>query len=310
MKQSTSPEFLIEGILPANEPHLLGGSSGSGKTTFTFQWLLNQWQDGNPFFGHQSNPVPYSYISLDRSRSSVTRTLQRLNLEKSITRVICQEDVPEDCVTVTQVVKEAKRIHPDSQLLIIEGFQLLVGDKGNHYTPVANLLKRTSRICTTQGLTILGICHSPKMKNDESYQHPRESIMGSAAWGAYSDTVMTLSLDEATGTITTRILPRNGAMETHSLVFGVNGTLVPLDAAKPREAIKLRIESLSAGSAVMRVEILRWAEGYGVSAKTADRVITGCLKNKVLEAIEPGIYERSLRVPLTIVEDFAVSDDL
>ena len=84
-------EFLIDGILPANEVHLLGVSSGSGKTTFTFQVFLAQWQKGEPLFGHQSNPVPYVYVSLDRSRSSVTRTLERLGLVEEITRIVCQE---------------------------------------------------------------------------------------------------------------------------------------------------------------------------------------------------------------------------
>lgn len=299
---ANSPEFLIEGILPANEVHLLGGSSGSGKTTLVFQTLA-AWQDGESVFGHLSNPVPYSYISLDRSRSSVTRTLERLQLESTITRVLCQEEYEKCDNSIANVADIALKHHTDSKLLIIEGFQTLVGDASNKYAQVSSLLRRSALICSRRQVTILGIAHSPKMKADESFQHSRELILGSVAWGAYSDTVITVQLEEATGNITVKILPRNAASESFHYVFGHNGMLLPLESVKPREAIRLKIEAVSTGSILLRAEVLQWANAYKVSERTADRVIADCLKNKVLDSVDVGIYERTSRPPLVLAQD-------
>jgi len=303
-----SPEFLIEGILPANEIHLLGGSSGSGKTTLIFQTLAD-WQNGDPVFGHESHPVPYVYISLDRSRSSVTRTLERLGLADIITRTICQEDIESTVATIAGVIDAALKVYPDAKFFIVEGYQTLVGDKGNSYAPVAGLLKKSATLCAKRKITILGIAHSPKMKLDEGFQHSRELILGSVAWGAYSDTIITVQLEESTGNIKVKILPRNAASETHGYVFGNNGVLVPLASVKPSAALKLRIEALSAGSVVLRSEIIAWAKALNVSEKTGDRAMTDCVKNQVLTPLDAGVYERSDRPPLKIAEDHPISVD-
>lgn len=289
-----SPEFLIEGILPAHEVHLLGGSSGSGKTTFMFQTLLAEWQQGNSVFGHASHPVPYVYISMDRSRSSVNRTLQRLGLAGQITRMVCQEDLKENSTGVDQVIADALKLYPGSKLIIIEGFQLLVGDKGNAYTAVARTLKMAARICTKNKLTIIGICHSPKIRAEEGFQHPREMLLGSVSWGAYSDTVIILSLDELTGIINVHIMPRNAASEQHQLRFGINGRLeAPIKASKQRQMC-IKIGSLAQGRPVTKTEILQWASHLKIALRTAERAIKTCVENKVLEPIGEGIYERSV----------------
>lgn len=293
-----SPEFLIDGILPANEVHLLGGSSGSGKTTFMFQVLLAEWQQGNPIFDHVSRPVPYVYISLDRSRSSVARTLDRLKLTDSITRLVCQEDIPEESMTVGTVLKDALKLFPDSKLVIIEGFQLLAGDGTGKYNSVARTLKKAARLCSQYHLTIIGICHSPKMKIDESFQHPREMLLGSVSWGAYSDTVITLNLDEMTGIIAVYVMPRNAAAEHHELKFGVNGILEPFVRTGKQGQIIQRIHSLSTGRPITRAEIIQWGKAVSISVRTCDAAITLCLENNFLDTIGVGVYERTqIRTP-------------
>lgn len=304
---SDSPEFLIEGILPANEVHLLGGSSGSGKTTFAFQVFLAQWQKSEDFLGHKSHPVPYVYVSLDRSRSSVARTLQRLGLTDEITRIVCQEEVPEEALTIEPVLKEAIKTFPDSKLVIIEGFQLLAGEKGNGYTSVGRVLKKAARLCSKYHLTIMGICHSPKMKIDEGFQHPREMIMGSVSWGAYSDTIITLNLDEMTAIITVHLMPRNGPSEKHELRFGENGKLEPYIRAGKKDSICLKIASLPEGRPITREEILRWGQAFHVSSRTCEAAIKTCLENNLLDVIGNGIYERTSATPFPMGQDPDVS---
>jgi RecA-family ATPase len=305
---SATPEFLVEGILPANEVHLLGGASGSGKTTFTFQCFLHEWQNGRDFLGHRSNAVPYSYISLDRSRASVMRTLERLNLQNEITRVICQEDIPDDCNAIGQVIEKVASIHTDSKLLVVEGYQLAAGEKGNSYNPVAQLLKRTGKICIKKQITVLGICHSPKLKSDERYSHPRESIMGSAAWGAYSDTIIVLDLNESTGIITTRVLPRNAASEQYEFVFGTNGMFEPAVRGSKKDTLRIRIASLAVGLTLMTSDIMEIGKHLGTKETTVKEVIRECVTNKVLIKIDDGMYTRSSQTPLHKIEqeDFTV----
>lgn len=287
-----TPEFLIEGILPAREVHLLGGSSGSGKTTFLFQ-ILADWQEGLPVLGHDSHPVPYAYISIDRSRTSVTRTLERIGLQDRITRVICREDLPVH-VSLATVLERARELLPDSQVFFIEGFQTLVGDKGNSYTPVAALLQATTTYCANENITIVGVCHSPKLRLEEGFQHPREIILGSVAWAAFSDTVITLNLNEQTGIITVSVLPRNAASEQHEFVFSPpNGVLIP-PANNPKALLIIVVVALPIGEDVTRQQVIEWARNLGASESTAERVIRELLDEGELTAtIQRGVYRRT-----------------
>lgn len=294
-----SPEFLVEGILPAHEAHLLGGSSGSGKTTFVFQVFLAEWQQGNAIFEHASHPVPYVYLSLDRSRSSVNRTLQRLGLTDQITRIVCQEDLPEDASTPLQVISHALKAYSDSKLIVIEGFQLLAGENGKNYTNVAKVLKKVARICTEKKLTVIGICHSPKMKSDERFKHSREALIGSVSWAAYSDTVIILDLNEDSGIISVNVMPRNAASEKHEMRFGENGVLQLVVKGTKRERLSIRVQSLPAERPITRGEILEWAKALEVSVRMTDEVIGECLKNNFLSPVGRGIYERThLTIPI------------
>lgn len=285
-------EFLIADILPKGEVHLMGGSSGSGKTTLLFQ-ILADFQAGNPVLGHPSYPVPYSYISVDRSRTSVTRTLQRLGLEREITRVICREDLPPD-LNLLKVVRAAQKIYPDTKAFFIEGFQTMVGDKGNSYTPVAALLQATTTFCAEEGVTIVGICHSPKLKMEEGFQHPRETILGSVAWAAYSDTVITMNLNEKTGIITVSVMPRNAPSEHHDFIFSPpNGILVP-PAQNPKSLLIQLILAQPIGEDVSRQQILEWAGSLEASTRTAERVITELHETgDLIDTLQRGVYRRA-----------------
>lgn len=290
---AASPEFLIDGILPAGEAHLIGGASGSGKTTWIFQSFLAPWIAGQPVLDHESHPVPYVYISMDRLRSSVTRTLARLGLGDVITRVICLDEMPETCLTLPAILKFTHSKYPDFKLAIIEGFALIAGERTNGYSAVGHLMRKTSRLCAESGLTIIGVCHAPKMRIDEGFQHSRELLLGSVSWAAYSDTIIVLNMDELTNVITVKVMPRNAAMESHELRFGANGVLEPAVRAGKRDVICLKIGSLTPARPVTRAEILQWGKALSITSRTCERAIKFCLENKVLEAIGDGIYERT-----------------
>lgn len=303
------PEFLIDGILPAGEAHLIGGASGSGKTTWIFQNFLAPWVAGEMVFDHESHPVPYVYLSMDRSRSSVTRTLTRLGLLDVLTRIVCLDEMPEDCLSLSAILKFALTKFPDSKLVIIEGFALIAGEKTNGYTAVGHLMRRTARLCTQHGLTIIGVCHAPKMRTDEAFQHSRELLLGSVSWAAYSDTIIVLNMDEMTNVITVKVMPRNAAMESHALQFGQNGRLEPVITKSKKSFIQSRIEALASERPVTRDEIRAWGKASSISLRTVDAAIQFCIENKVLTVIGNGIYERS-EIPIPPNDpDFQINTD-
>lgn len=290
---SLPPEFLIEGILPAGESHLIGGASGSGKTTWIFQNFLAEWQQGNAVFEHDSHPVPYVYVSLDRSRSSVTRTLRRLGLTEQIKRVICLDEMPEECLELSAVIKYALTKYPDSKLVIIEGFALMSGEKTNGYTAVGKLMRKSARLCAKMKITIIGVCHAPKLKADEQFQHSRELLLGSVAWAAYSDTIIVLNMDEQSKIITIRVMPRNAAMEEHDMRFGVGGILETAIKGSKLDFLSKKLQKLPAGRPITRNEVIQWAEKYHIHFRTAENAISVNVKNGILTSLERGLYERS-----------------
>lgn len=310
-----TPEFLVEGILPANEVHLICGVSGAGKTTWTFQEFLAPYLKGQEVFGHQSHLVSTTYIALDRTSASVARTLDRLSLKAEITQIICLGDVVKAIPdkkkrSLEAILQMALTKFPDTKLFVVEGFALMAGALTKDYATVGWLMQDASVYCEKHSVTIIGICHAPKLKKDEKFQHSRENVLGSMSWAAYGETIIVLDLDEKLNQVSVKVLPRNAAAESQDYNFGPNGTLIAVNTLKPKEAIKTKIESLAFGEAVKRSEIRVWADALGASDSTADRVIKECLSNHVLDTLEVGVYERSARLPLKIVADFEVSGEL
>src|SRR5438445_332753 len=66
----TPQQYIIEGIMPAGQVHLLAGPSGGGKTTLVFQ-MMEAIAKGEEFLGHKCKAVPQAYISCDRNIESV-----------------------------------------------------------------------------------------------------------------------------------------------------------------------------------------------------------------------------------------------
>lgn len=218
--------YLIEQLLPARELSLLAGPSGSSKTTWLFQ-MLQLWEKGDPVHGHTSHPCPFVYLSIDRSTESAEETMERVGVKYPIT-----SGVEEDIVNFTQALDRARKANPAAKLLIMDGFATLVpGGKSNDYNEVAKFLRSVTRHCKKHDVTVIGIVHASKTKENEKYLNPRERILGSVAWAAFSETIFFIAPvnpDKSEDDYRLlEILPRQARAQNVEFQLDARGRLVP-----------------------------------------------------------------------------------
>jgi AAA domain-containing protein len=297
-------EFLIDGILPANEVHLIGGASGTGKSRFLLQHVLAPFIHREPVLGHEVHPVPYAYVSLDRSYPSLLRTLESLDLLGQIDNIVTMDALGNEELNVPTIVKKTLELYPTTKFLIIEGFQLIGGDDSRAgYNKIGKALRQATMLCNKHKITILGVCHSPKLKENESFQNEREYILGSTGWASYSDTIIYLARNKKTATITIHVMPRNAKAEAYDARFVEGGKLVFVAGENKSELLTAHLVSFAKGDTTTRADLLTWAkETLDVGKTVVDDVLKTLTTCGVLERSESiqGLYLRTDRPHLTI----------
>jgi hypothetical protein len=180
--------YLIDHILPTRRVSLLGGSSNVGKTRWTLP-AFRDWAEGKPVLGFHSNPVPWSYVSGDRLLIEAEDSINSLGIDPKVFNII--PAYGEHNKTWIQVIEAAEK--KKVQFLLWEGFTDFCPPPGQRHQ-VREFLSSVSACCQPSkefpdGLTILGIVESPKLKPNERYKDPRQRISGAAAWGYHSSSV-------------------------------------------------------------------------------------------------------------------------
>lgn len=151
--------------------------------------MLLDWEKGLPVLGLKSNPVPWAYVAADRTERTAHRTLEDMGLSPSQIPLI--PAFGRHHKNRRQIIEAlAKR---GAQFAVIEGFQKFVDAPGLGHQ-VTNFLEELSTYTDPspdfpQGLTILGVVESPKLKPNERYTDARQRVSGVSAWGYYSATV-------------------------------------------------------------------------------------------------------------------------
>jgi hypothetical protein len=73
-------EYLVDGLLPLNEVHVIAGETGAGKSTWLFDNFIDPWQREKAVLGRRSHWLPYVIFVNDRTKAGMVRVLQRLKL--------------------------------------------------------------------------------------------------------------------------------------------------------------------------------------------------------------------------------------
>lgn len=222
---------IIDGILPANRVHLVGGVTDAGKTRWIIPAML-QIEKGQPLLGCQTHaPASWLYVAADRLLDEAENTIRTMGLNPTAIRILPAFGTHNK--TWLEIILDAQRLTPQPELLIIEGFQDMCDEDRRS---VKEFLGRISGYCPpsrdfANGLTIIGICESPKMKPQERYRNPRQRISGVSAWSYHSSTVVMIEAFEKDDALETPnrtvwICPKNVPRRKLAAVFDTQGQLI------------------------------------------------------------------------------------
>ena len=209
----------FDGWFPLGSPSLLGGSSGSGKTTFMLDLCVKQAIRAD-FYGHRTNGRPYLVLMLDRGEESHARTMRRLGfvtnqVPMKLLRAVVDGEASQE------VISNIEQADPRPELVFIEGIDMLVSDP-NSLEVVMPFMHEMQQIATHFHIALVGSCGAPKQKAKDAYTAKRDTIFGSAVWSRMSETIVTIQYPEGDDTADQRVvsvLPRNARAEQFQTEF-------------------------------------------------------------------------------------------
>lgn len=297
-------DYLISEILPAGEIHLLAGPSGAGKTTLLMQ-ILADFLAGVPVWGYRPFPAPVFYVSCDRTLNEQKRVMERTRTGWGAFPVAVVKQIFPGTLrpSIGGIVAYAKKHYPETKLLVVDGFATLVpGGRYMDYTVVSDWLRDIQDLCQASEITILGVVHFAKEKKGEGYSNQRERILGSAAWGAFANLVLTLSKDDPedprSRVRNLWVCPRNGEETLHKLEMS-KGLLVPyttLGEDDKSSVLECEIRKLPPDLPFGRKAVKelndRLAPEVQVSDATLDRLLRQMIEEGKLEKAGYGRYKR------------------
>lgn len=289
--------YLIEGMLPGGQLHLLGGPSGGGKTTLAFQ-MLDCLTKGEPFLGRQTIPTRIAYVSGDRSTRSVQETQERCGVSFPIFSLVDENLVGEDLAQKV-IPRLTAMVGHKPELVYVDGFTALVpGGFLNSYSVVAKWLAQLQRFCARMGITIVGACHTAKTKEGESFLDPRQRIAGSVAWAGFSETVLIIEPiwdDKTKLKRILHILPRNHQNEEMILKLDSQGRLtLPEKTAHAETITNFVMESVlqmyPPGTEILYGGLRQTAMDKGIQSRTFERWVAKYVEDGKLVKVKRGVY--------------------
>ena len=295
-------KYIIDCILRKYAIHILAGSSGSNKTTWIFQQLRDNWEEGKQILGYDVHPVPYLYVSADRSADETAETLERLGMDPqtfpsiSLTSKRAREGGLRKWSTLLASVKAS---HPNVELLIIDGFMGLVPPRRDRNTDggfahIGDFLTQLQGELEDLHLTLIVLAHATKQKEDSRYANPRDRILGSGAWPAHSSTVIILEpIDPGNAeTVDQRRLilcPRNAAEEHFEYRLNDQGWLIDVESVEEVVASETFVARIKPGDSFRTADVI---EAANVDRRTVNRWLKKWQRDGQITQVSKGVYQR------------------
>lgn len=217
-----------EGWFPLGEISLIGGSSGAGKTRWLIQMIF-KWRSGEPVFRHPVCVGDFIYLSRDRSREGMERTLDRMNVDIAEMNFIDSSvaeslNVPKALDNLVRKRREMERKDPELRplrLLVLEGIDFDVPEgKISDNDKVAQYVRRIRKIAKKHEVAVIATLGSPKMTPKNRYESPRDRLLGAGAWNRLAETVIVIEQEKGDEDARwVQVIPRNGKTERFRMVF-------------------------------------------------------------------------------------------
>lgn len=215
----------MDGWFSLGRVHLIGGSSGTGKSTLITKLLIRQ-EKGEKVFGHLGMKRRPLILFVDRGALSNEETLLRLHISKKdiamgyVSDAATGVDSAQDIATLIEQ-------HNVPEVVFVEAADSLVED-GNKPHQVVQFMKALQRVAEWYHIALILSVGAPKTRNGEKHQAQRDRIIGSEKWGRHAEDVLTLEfVTDGNGTENDRVLTvqhRNAIAEHFKLEYKKDGS--------------------------------------------------------------------------------------
>jgi hypothetical protein len=230
-----------EGWFPRGDPHLIGGPSGSNKSTFITDMLETQLKR-EKFIGHETFGLPYLILMADRGENAHIRTANRMRFNPKEIPIEFLPSVWGE-LAVRAILQKIEGCKALPAIVFIEGCDMLV-ENASKMEVVSPFLDGLQKIAKHYHISIIGSVGSPKQRIGEGYTSKRDNIFGTVAWSRKTETVAVLQYVKGDDTDCRRhlaVLLRNGPAEKYDLKME-DGRLVVDNSAAEKIAPKVRSE--------------------------------------------------------------------
>lgn len=228
-----------DGWFPRGDVHLIGGASGSSKSTLMLDLLKTQ-QGKQPYLGHETFGLSYYILMADRGRGAFIRTSDRMNFDPKVHPSGFLPSVWGD-VAIHTILDKIEALDAIPAVLFVEGMDGLV-ENPNKMEIVTPFLNGLQKIAEHYHISIIGSVGSPKVKMGEGYASMRDKVFGTVQWGRKTETVLVLQFAEGDDTSVNRdlaVLLRNAPAQKYKLKME-NGRLVQDVDAPENTVIRIK----------------------------------------------------------------------
>lgn len=275
----------IDGWFPRGDLSLIGGSSGTNKSTLIIDLLVTQALR-QKFLGHETFGLPYLILMTDRGERAYRRTMKRMRLDdKNIPASRVRSGTDE--AALRDIVDKIEAATPFPAVVFLEGADMMVEDaaKMHFVTPFVDGLHK---IASHYHLAIIGSVGAAKFKKGEGYATKRDIIFGSQAWGRKAETIAVLQYptdhDETSDRRELTVVPRNAPTESFSMIFR-NGRLELATPEDQKAIMAPEVEWFMSRTADPDTEWWTAGDleaGLNMSPATAFRKVKEALAKKIL----------------------------
>jgi hypothetical protein len=219
-------EYLVDGLLPVNEVHVIAGETGAGKSTWLFENLINPWQHEKAVLGRRSRWLPYVIFVNDRTKAGMVRMLHRLRLNPKQFPIV--STITGESVSLVDKIQRYHDANPELKVVFIEGLHV-AQKEGNDYGQSSEVMQRLNGLCQNRDLTIIATTHVSK-DNAKHGGGDRTAIIGSSATPGMCETVFVLTKQNG-GRVRLTVHPRNERSFTRLYKWTEEGKLLETEDA-------------------------------------------------------------------------------